>query len=568
MGDYYKLLIFILLIAGVGIVSGIHNSFKRRRKIRAKILETWGKAPKEKYRTEDFDSIASYYQNKRSLSGIKLLMDDITWNDLDMSKIFMRINNAHSSPGEEYLYCMMREPSFDEADLKERGRVIGLFQKNAEGRRKLQYLLELLGKQRYADISNFITDFSYMELNNAFMYKFLAFMPIASVLLCVVDFKLGVPALLASILTNMLLYYNLKKKIETQLLSISYAAKLVSIAGKMLKLDIDGLDEYKKSISKSLGKLKGIAKRMYFLIDNYEDFFLMYLKIIFLIEVLSYDKILGILKKNREEFRSLYETIGFLDSMISIASYRESLAFYTEPDFIKDFSKGGYAVCAGEVYHPLIEKPVTNSIDIGRSILITGSNASGKSTFLKTLAINSIFAQTIYTCLAKEYSTIFLFTMTSMALRDSIENNESYFIAEIKSLKRIFSMINDEIPCFCFIDEILRGTNTIERIAASSRVLKNLSLKNCICMAATHDIELTGILEGIYDNYHFREEITDDDVVFDYKLYEGKARSRNALKLLKLMGFDNSIVEDAEKAAYDFEQNGTWASIEKNSKKE
>jgi len=566
MKEYFGLIAFLLLLIGASIIAGIYNSIKKRKKIRKKIIESWGKVPKEKYRAGDFDSIASYYQNKRSLEENKFIIDDITWNDLDMEKVFIRLNGTHSSVGEEYLYCMMREPSFDQSVLRERGRVIKLFQEDAESRKKLQYLLELLGKERNANISNFMTDFSYMELSYAFVYKILALLPIASVLLCLFAPKVGFIVLLASFITNMLIYLKMKENIKAQIFSISYAARMISIAAKITDLDIGGMDAYKNSIRKSLRKLKGIGRRMYFLMDTSGDYFVEYLKMIFLLELLSYNRILEILKKNREEYRNLYETIGFLDSMLSIASYRESLDYYTEPVFVKNTVPGGNMIRAKELYHPLIENPVSNSIDIRRSILVTGSNASGKSTFLKTLAINSVFAQTIYTCLAREYSTVLIFTMTSMALRDSIENNESYFIAEIKSLKRIFSMINDEVPCICFIDEILRGTNTIERIAASSRVLLDLSTRNCICMAATHDIELTSILESIYDNYHFREEITDNDVVFDYKLYKGKSRTKNALKLLKLMGFDNSIVAKAEKAAHDFEMKGMWAPIQENAK--
>jgi len=531
-------------------------------------LSHGARCQRKKYRAGDFDSIASYYQNKRNLEENKFIIDDITWNDLDLEKVFIRLNGTHSSVGEEYLYCMMREPSFDPSVLMERGKVIRFFQENAQSRKKLQYLLELLGKERNANISNFMTDFSYMELDYAFGYKILAILPIASVLLCLIQPKFGLLALLASIISNMLIYFKMKRNIEMQVFSISYAARMVSIAGKILDEDIAGIDEYKNTIRKSLRKLKGIGRRMYFLMDTSGDFFTEYLKIIFLLELLSYNKILEILKKNRKEYRNLYETIGFLDSMISIASYRESLGYYTEPVLIKTAGPGENVIHAKELYHPLIENPVSNSIDVRRSILVTGSNASGKSTFLKTLAVNSVFAQTIYTCLAREYSTVLMFTITSMALRDSIENNESYFIADIKSLKRIFSMINDEVPCICFIDEILRGTNTIERIAASSRVLLDLSARNCICMAATHDIELTSILEGIYDNYHFREEITDNDVVFDYKLHKGKSRTKNALKLLKLMGFDNAIVAKAEKAARDFEMKGMWSPIQENMKEQ
>ena len=87
-----------------------------------------------------------------------------------------------------------------------------------------------------------------------------------------------------------------------------------------------------------------------------------------------------------------------------------------------------------------------------------------------------------------------------------------YFIAEIKSLKRIFSMVNSNITCLCIIDEVLRGTNTVERIAASSRLLYHLAQENTCIFAATHDVELTHILDKVYENKHFEEEITDDDI--------------------------------------------------------
>ena len=150
---------------------------------------------------------------------------------------------------------------------------------------------------------------------------------------------------------------------------------------------------------------------------------------------------------------------------------------------------------------------------------------------------------------------------TSMALRDSVKNGESYFIAEIKSIKRIIDYANAETPCLCLIDEVLRGTNTIERIAASSQVLLELAGQNCICIAATHDIELTFILEGSYHNVHFQETITDHGILFDYRLRDGRATSRNAIKLLQLMGYSAAIVEEAEKRADGFVSQGSWKEI-------
>ena len=146
-----------------------------------------------------------------------------------------------------------------------------------------------------------------------------------------------------------------------------------------------------------------------------------------------------------------------------------------------------------------------------------------------------------------------------MALSDSIETNESYYIVEIKSLKRILDAAgknNDQI--LAFVDEVLRGTNTVERIAASSHILESLNRENVICFAATHDIELTYILENIYSNYHFNEEIIDNDILFSYKLHKGRAKTRNAIKLLGIIGYDESVIKAAENSAKRFESEGIW----------
>ena len=195
-----------------------------------------------------------------------------------------------------------------------------------------------------------------------------------------------------------------------------------------------------------------------------------------------------------------------------------------------------------DVFHPLIENPVPNSITEDRCTLLTGSNASGKSTFIKSLAINAILSQTSYTSLSRDYRANYFVIYSSMALKDNILGNESYFIVEIKSLKRIIDNCRGRYPVLCFVDEVLRGTNTLERIAASSRILASLSKENVLCFAATHDIELTYILEKLYSNYHFRERVEGNKVLFDYKLYKGRAVSKNAIKLLRMLGYSNDII--------------------------
>ena len=126
-------------------------------------------------------------------------------------------------------------------------------------------------------------------------------------------------------------------------------------------------------------------------------------------------------------------------------------------------------------------------------------------------------------------------------------------------MKRILDAASaGEKPVLCFVDEVLRGTNTVERIAASTQILKSLGSAGILCFAATHDIELTELLKKDFDNYHFEEEVRDGDVFFNYRLMTGKASTRNAIRLLELMGYDEKIIERATAQAEHFLESGDW----------
>lgn len=198
-----------------------------------------------------------------------------------------------------------------------------------------------------------------------------------------------------------------------------------------------------------------------------------------------------------------------------------------------------------DLYHPLIRKPVENSLDLEKGCLITGSNASGKSTFIKAAALNAVLAQSINTCAARSFCMPPAQVITSMAVKDDLEAGESYFIREIRYLKRILDSLRDDRMTVCAIDEILRGTNTGERIRASRAILEYLADKNCIALVASHDKELTELLKEQYENYHFSEVIGEEDIYFSYKIQKGPATSQNAVKLLELTGFPEKIIRAA-----------------------
>jgi DNA mismatch repair ATPase MutS len=170
-----------------------------------------------------------------------------------------------------------------------------------------------------------------------------------------------------------------------------YIVHLIKASKEIAGADIPGIREYSKKLKESSGKIKSLTiESFYPFFYKTNDCFLEPLKILFLVELIVFERLSKIIYSRKIEIRNLYETIGFLDSMVAIASYRETLDFYTVPSLYKSGVSGHPTLFFKDLFHPLLKKPVTNSVTLGKPILITGSNASGKSTFLKTIAINAI----------------------------------------------------------------------------------------------------------------------------------------------------------------------------------
>ena len=264
---------------------------------------------------------------------------------------------------------------------------------------------------------------------------------------------------------------------------------------------------------------------------------------------------LGDVRGRQAQVDRLITILGRLDAAVSIASWRRSLPVYCRPVF----EEGAAGPEAEAIYHPLLAEPVSNSLRTDRPVLLTGSNASGKSTFLKAMALGALLGQTLRTVPAASYKADMYQIYSSMALRDDLQGGESYFIVEIRSLKRILDAAEaGGRPVLCFIDEVLRGTNTVERIAASAEILGHFADRGVTCFAATHDIELTGLLQDRFENYHFQEDIEDGRVVFHYRLLPGPSDTRNAIRLLETLGYDAALTERAEERAQHFLRTGAW----------
>lgn len=553
--EYLVLACVIVLIILFVFIKGIFDEKQKEKKFIQDLYQNYGQFPNREYEINQYNSIRKYFDKHKD----GFFIDDITWNDLDMDAVFMQMNHTYSSAGEEYLYYTLRTPFMEEAPLKSREEKVRYFMENEEERVKMQVLFAKTGKTGKFSLYDYLDYLDAVEniSNGKHYFCIIAFL--ISILLIFVNGSLGLLLTIGIICYNMVTYFRSKGDIEPYIVSFGYIMRMLSMAEQIIKTDVPVLVNEQNELKQLIKKFNKFKRGSHWLMAPNRmngsgdplSILMDYIRMMFHTDIIQFNKMMRELRGHKEDVDGIVGIAGSIETAIAIGAYRTSLEEYCVPEF----SNG---ILLEDGYHPLIQNPVKNSIEAGKGVLLTGSNASGKSTFLKTMAVNAILAQTIYTCAAKRYRGEFYHIYTSMALRDSLGNGESYYIVEIKSLKRIIDAGGKGQRILCFVDEVLRGTNTVERIAASTQILRNFAGKNTMCFAATHDIELTRLLEEDYENYHFEEEVKDGDVLFNYELQKGRARTRNAIKLLGVMGYETDIIKKADKMAEDFLKNGIW----------
>lgn len=523
------------------------RSWKQRLKIY--IHEKFGAVPKEK---EWNDKVKEYWK----LTGDDDGLDDITWNDLSMNGMFNRINNCDTSAGEEILYWKLRRNDMEDEEREIFEKRVSAFGRDEKLREETENILCNIGKESASYyIPSYMDGIGEYRLKYGWLCRVLQILLLLSLIAAAATRTSAAEfACLAVCVVNLVLYMMTKMKYEVEL-GLSDPAIQILEAGKKLS-EKEKIRELFPVLSEETAGFKKVLRGSRFLRTQRANtaagdvgaLLLDYLMGITLWQLTVYDSMVRRLSEKAEEYLEVYREIGEMDAAISIASFRKSLPWYCVPEFGEENGPDGNGrnIFMEDVYHPLIDDPVENTLELNRGCLITGSNASGKSTFIKAVAVNAVLAQAVNTCAAGKMRLPHVQVLTSMAVRDDLMAGESYFIREIRYLKRILDHLNDRKVTLCVIDEILRGTNTGERIRASHAILEYLAGKNCIPLIASHDKELTVLLDRLYDNYHFSEEMGEGDISFSYKIMKGPATSQNAVKLLKIAGFPEEILEKCE----------------------
>lgn len=358
--------------------------------------------------------------------------------------------------------------------------------------------------------------------------------------------------MVVSLLVNVFYYILKREGLDAEITSMGYLVRTIITAERLAKIS----QPTQAALRQAVKPMRGITRFAFVFrtkTGSMGDILTEYLSIMFMLSFIAYNTVLDRLSSHHAEALALWQRLGDLELAIAIANFRTAEATTTQPVF----AKGG--MTATDLAHPLLKHPVANPVDWQKNALITGANASGKSTYVKSIAINAILAQTINTVTATSFTMEPGEVITAMAVRDDLSEGDSYFVAEIKAIRRLLNAVAKKKRVYGFIDEILKGTNTVERIAASASVINWLKQYPSLVVVATHDNELTDIMGDQCVNWHFQEKVTKEDgVVFDYLLYQGPATSHNAIALLATMDYPTSLIHDARQLAADFERSKAW----------
>ena len=521
----------------------LYNLILKLKNKKLKELRSQWARPLNKFR--NFDLISTYLQKKKSEAGLELV-DFKTWTDLNFDSIFAKLDRNITGIGEQYLFYLLHKYESDENVLIERIKLIETLKSNQKLREDIQLkLLRLSGRNSY------FIPYIIFEKNLPFtkffrLFYILSVLPLLSIILFNINSAFW-------FLTFGLLFINLlinkifSKKTDNYSSGFSALNSLIVTAKMLTKIKTD---KAIKDLNYLKGKkvlLKKLGKRLGFLVIDTKNMSQLiaitveYFNVFMLMNLITYFRSVSILQKQQKNIQAVYEAVANLDVSISIASFLEDIGNYSIPVFNNEkFIK------FENLRHPLIENAVPNTMKnkLGKSVLITGSNMSGKTTFIKNIGVNIILSRTLNFSLADEFNIHRFIVKSAIERTEDLEGGKSYFFGEVNELKNLISLSEKNDNYLFLIDEIFRGTNTIERLAASTAVLKFLDRQNRT-FVTTHDIELQYLLQNKFEMFHFSEQVENGKYFFDYKIHNGPAKSGNAIKLLEIKNYPESLTKEA-----------------------
>lgn len=500
----------------------------------------------------DFEQISLLFQAQNHEDTFQKI-NYKTLQDLDFEELFMFLDRTISKIGQQELYNILRTIPQNNSRTQRYEKIISELEKDSVKKESSINSLNKLSNTGAYFLQRLIYGETLKKPKWFWVIQSLSVSTILSFALVFIIPQVFIPILTVLITANFIFHYWNKKNILTYSNAIPQLSLLYQTGNNLLKEGAIFYDhEAFESSLKSIHTLSKKASFFTFEMNNSGEFAQLgqyvgeVIKSVFLIEPIIMFQFTKGLETKRNDLETVFKLIAELDVALSIDSFRESLSYYCLPNIgaTSEISIEG-------LYHPLIVKPVANNtmLTSHKSMLITGSNMSGKTTFIRTVGINTLLAQTINTVCAQSFTSPRIQIHSAIKIADNLLDDTSYYYEEVKVIKKIIEASASEHPTLILLDELFKGTNTVERIASGKAVLSHLNAASNYVLVTTHDLELTELLKDEYTTYHFPESIENNELNFSYQLTEGKSVNTNAIKILEINGFPENLTNDAKSVA-------------------
>jgi hypothetical protein len=494
-------------------------------------------------------AIAGYHAARSSTANS---LDDRTWADLDLDAVFAAVDHTTSTIGEQALYHRLRTaPAAPHPDAFEA--LIGRASDSGDDRERAQLALAVLQHPDGYDVWWLAQPGTIESAAWHAIFPMLALVAVSALALMFVwPGTIAVVALIAVV--NLFIRAATARRIGTVLGAFRQVGPLLGAAEGLAFVSTPETIAMTGPLVQQLPglrRLRRIARwisRDALTAGEPLTSILEYLNLMFLLDANALYFASRELRARGPALLQVVAAVGDVDAAIAVASFRASHRGWTRPRL----AAPDQPMRLAQVRHPLLESPVPNSIELAPpyGVLVTGSNMSGKTTFLRTVGVSAVLAQTINTCLAASYEAPIYRVRSCIGRSDDLLSGKSYYMAEVDAVLGLVRASAQEQPHLFLFDELFRGTNAVERVAAGEAVLAELLSprerpSRHVVIAATHDGELVDLLRERYAPYHFTDRVEGDQLVFDYLLKAGPATTRNAIALLRLNGAPESLVARA-----------------------
>jgi len=485
-----------------------------------------------------------YFDLIRKRLNLSAVVDDKTWSDLEFPRFFTLIDTTVTHIGRQYLFAQLRVHEYDTAELDERYHNYEFLRANRELRERIQLALKPLE----ADSAAYIADLLMGSEPERVPYRQFV-LPWALLTVAAVGAALAhlIPLWVCAVplVINAIVALKIDARLGHEVDALLSLARMLGVAKRIAAVRSVGSFSILSRLASETGKRESLRSQLKWLavLDRIRSADLIggivvMANTFFLLKLAVYTCSIDRFADSRAEWVSTFELIGAMDASIAVASLLCRYPAHCRPDT----SNSTIEIENG--YHAFITNPEKNSIRLANSsALITGSNMTGKTTFIKMIGMNAILGHTLGICLA-DRATLPRSPVRALIRGDqSVAEGKSRYFAEAQAI-RDFIAESATGACRIFIlDEPFSGTNTVERIAVAKAVLSAIGAMAQI-LVTTHDVELQHLLGAQFELFHFQENPAVEGF-FDHKLHLGASTQRNAIRVLERLGYPAAIISEA-----------------------